>query len=366
MNERISQIVSRLRVLLEQAVRDRQNINFNLPFHPRHAEQLAAAGFGYPSWHAYLAAANAKVERCSGYYVSDIRMITARMIELDYSEPFAAQCAGLFVQAVSNGDGSTRADLADDLQGKRLRDRESDRPMYNLLMSENLTYDVMREESRLWTLLANFGIAHDGETEGNCNVSIDLPHDFPAHRHLGKTIDLKMTALYDLDQGADIEELFYGRNRQLGFLGNVRLTPSGLRGWSYPTIGMEMTPFVDHRNAYEIQGNYNAYDAPDIDKQEFDDGYTAGMSNILRVPHATIDWLAGWIMVANGANATGHMSTGQVDKALADALANAYLIDTLRPTDALHLAAQACRYYASPRTRPALEELIREHVDQLD
>ena len=97
------------------------------------------------------------------------------------------------------------------------------------------------------------------------------------------------------------------------------------------------------------------FDWPDIDEQEFEDGYAAGRASMPPQPQASFDWLAGWVMIANGANATGHMSIGQVDKALAEALANASALGSLSPVDVLHLAAQACRSCASTRTRRALE-----------
>jgi hypothetical protein len=288
------------------------------------------------------------------------------MTSLGYSDALAAKCAHLFVQAVSNGNGSTRADLAEDLQGERLRVNGSNRLAYNALMEENLKDDLLRDESLLWPVLAQHGIPHDGETEDNLEVSVDLPPDFPALRHLGNTLDVPVTAAYDLDQGEDQEALFYGNNRRLAFRGTLRLRPSGVRGWAYPTLRIDPAPFLDHRTEAEMQGNYQTYDWPAIDKDEFEDGYTAGRAGIDPVPYASFDWLAGWVMVANGANATGHMSTGQVDRALAEALANALTLDALRPADALRLAAQACRSCASTRTRRALEELIQEQTDQLD
>ncbi|NVD97728.1 hypothetical protein [Massilia sp. BJB1822] len=366
MNARISNILSRLTNLFEETIRLRGNPEDKTQFHSRHAEHLVAAGFGFPNWHGYLTAVTAKSERCCGYYLPDTRMIISRMSDLGYSGPIAARCPDLFAQAVTNGDGSTRAEFAEDLEGERLRVSGSQRLAYNSLMHQNLTHDVLDNEDRLWSVLARFGIEHDREAEDNLEISIDMPPDFPSLHHLGQTVDLPITAVYDLDQGSDQEALFHGDNRQLGFRGNLRLKPSGKRGWAYPTLKMNSEPFVDGRNAAEIQGNFQAYDWPDIDKQKFDDGYAAGRAGMTPAPQASFDWLAGWVMVANGANATGHMSTGLVDKALAEAMANASTLDTFSPKDVLELAAQACRSCASTRNRRSLEEIIQEQVDRLD
>ena len=65
-------------------------------------------------------------------------------------------------------------------------------------------------------------------------------------------------------------------------------------------------------------------------------------------------------MTANRMNGTGHMSTGQIDKAFYGALANARTLDVLSDQEAFHLASQSCRYLASNRVRRALEDLILE------
>jgi hypothetical protein len=359
MNTRIDQIVTRLGGLLEKLFTRQPQSSASLPFRPRHAEQLAAAGFGFSSMHDYRSATKAGSERCRGYYIPDSAMIELRMSELGYPPNVVRACVELFAQAVSNGDGSTRATLVDDLRGERLRVSDSDELANHSLLMETLKYDILSEESSLWPTLARFGIGYDGETEENVHVSINLAPDIPSLHHLGQIIEVRFDAIYDLDQGEDTEALFYKTNRQLGLRGNLRLKPSGKRGWAYPTIRMEETPFIDDRTPAEMQGEYAIHAAPNIDEQQFDDGADAGLADLQPASHASSDFLAGWIMTANGVNGRGHMSTGQIDKAFYGALANARTLDV---HDAHYLAAQACRYLVSSRARRALEELIQENA----
>lgn len=358
MNARIQEVVS----LTVEFLRELLRLNLGY-FHPRHAEHLVGAGFGYPNFHAYLTASKAGFERCSGYYIPDSAMIESRMIELGYPPEVARKCVDVFAQGVSNGGGFARADMIDDLQGERQFIQNSGELMNHAMMVQNLEYDIMREESSVWATLAKHGIPHDSETEDNLTCAIELSQDFPSFQHLNRTIDVPFVARYDLEQGADPEALFYKTNRRLEFRGNLRLQPSGKRGWAYPTIRLEDTPFVDHRTPEERLGEYAAYPTPDIDERQFDDGVAAGRHDTFPPSEASFDFLAGWIMTANGVNSTGHMSTGLIDRAFFGALANANALTGVGSSEAFHLASQACRYLASTRVRGALEELIQEHSE---
>jgi len=340
----------------------RQNPQYpsSISFEPRHAEHLAAAGFGFWNFHDYLEAEKAGGERCSGYYIPDSALIESRMTALGYPPEVARKCIWLFVQAVTNGDGSARADLVDDLRGEREYIQGSDELANHGMLVQYFKYDIMREESSLWATLATHGIAHDGETEDNLTCTIQLPRDFPSLHHLTQTINVPFLVRYDLEQGEDQEALFYNTNRRLEFCGNLRLKPSGKRGWAYPTIRLEESPSVDQRTPAERRGVYPVHQRPDIDEQEFDDGTDAGRADKLPSPQASFAFLAGWIMTANGVNGTGHMSTGQIEKAFFGALENASTLGVLSSREAFHLASEACRYLASNRIRRALEELIQE------
>ena len=360
MNARIHEVICRIAVGLKDVLRQSPQYPSSVDFQPRHAEQLAAAGFGFPNFHDYLAAAKAGSERCSGYYIPDSAMIKSRMADLGYPPEVIRKCIDIFAQAVSNGDGSALADLIDDLQGERQRIQGSDELANHGMLVQHFQWDITREESSLWATLARYGIAHDGETEDNLTCTIELSPDFPSHHHLMHSIDVPFVVRYDLEQGEDQEALFYNANRRLEFRGNLRLTPSGKRGWGYPTIRLGENPFVDHRTPEERQGEYPVHQGPDIDEQEFENGTDAGRADLLPSPQASFDFLAGWIMTANRVNSTGHMSTGQIEKAFYGALENARTLDVLGDHKAFHLASQACRYLASNRIRRALEQLIRE------
>lgn len=363
MNTRFTQVISRTANYLEELFKRSSHLPLPVVFQRRHAEHLAAAGFGFRNTHDYYAAAKAGSEHCSGYYIPDSAMIVSRMTELGYPPVLAEQCINLFVQAVCNSDGSVRADIFDDLHGDQMRVSGTNLSANHSLLTQHFKYDILREESRLWTTLVRHGIEHDRETEDNVRCSISLMPDFPSHAHLERTIDVPFVAFYDLDQGEDQEALFYQRNRQLGFRGSLRLSPSGKRGWAYPTMRLEETPFVDDRTQDEIEGNYPVHQDSGIDNQEFENGNAAGDANKQPPVHASFDFLAGWIMTAYDVNSTGHMSTGQIEKAFYGALANAEELGTFNKRGAHQLAAQACRHLASNRIRRALEALIQESAE---
>lgn len=360
MNTRIYEVISRIatyrKEVLSQNLQDPSSVDFQL----RHAEHLAAAGFGFPNFHDYLAAAKAGSERCSGYYIPDSAMIESRMADLGYPPEVVRKCIELFVRAVTNDDESARADLVDDLKGEREFLQGTDELANHCMLVQYFKWDIVREESSLWVTLAKHGITYDGETEDNLTFTIELSPDFPSHQHLNQTIEVPFVVRYDLEQGEDQEALFYNTNRQLVFRGTLRLKPSGKRGWGYPTIRLDETPFVDHRTPEERRGEYPVHQGPDIDEQEFDNGTDAGSADMLPSPQASFDFLAGWIMTANKVNSTGHMSTGQIEKAFYGALENTKTLGVLNSHEAFHLASQACRYLASNRIRRELEELIQE------
>ena len=360
MNARIHEVDSRIAEYLKEVHEQNLQHLSSVDFQPRHAEHLKAAGFGYPNSHDYLAAAKAGSERCSGYYIPDSAMIKSRMADLGYPAEVVRKCIGIFVQAVTNGDGSARADLIDDLQGEREFIQGTDELANHGMLVQYFKWDIMREESSLWATLAMHGIAHDGKTEDNVTCTIDLSPDFPSYHHLKQTIDVSFVVRYDLEQGEDQEALFNNANRRLEFRGNLRLKPSGKRGWGYPTVRLEETPVVDHRTPEERRGGYPVHQGPEIDEQEFDNGADAGRADMQPSPQASFDFLAGWIMTANKVNSTGHMSTGQIEKAFYGALENTKTLGVLSRHEAFHLASQACRYLASNRIRRALDELIQE------
>ena len=357
MNARIRQVISRIEAELEQVSSRHPQYSSSFDFQPRHAEHLAAAGFGFPNFHDYLAAEKAGSERCSGYYILDSAMIEARMADLGYPPEVVRKCAEIFARAVSNGDDFARADLVDDLNGERLRTDSGELLNHSMLL-QNIKWDLTREESSVWFTLARHGIAHDGETEDNLTCVIELSQDVPSRYHLDQTIDVPFVARYDLENGEDPEALFFNTNRRMEFRGNLRLTPSGKRGWGYPTVRLEQTPYLDQRTPQERRGEYPVHQGPEIDEQNFEMGVDAGRADRLPSPQAPFDFLAGWVMTANKLNGTGHMSTGQIEKAFFGALANAKTLDALSDHDASHLAARACRYLASNRVRRPLEELI--------
>ncbi|WP_261540353.1 hypothetical protein [Burkholderia multivorans] len=359
MNARIQDVISRIETYLKEVLRQNSRSPSSVDFQPRHAEHLAAAGFGFPNFHEYLAAAKTGSERCCGYYVPDSALVESRMAALGYPPEVVGKCAQIFAMAVSNGDGSARADLIDDLHGERQRTGSGELVNHSLLV-QHFQWDITRDESSVWVTLARHGIAHDGETEDNLTCLIDLPPDVPSHYHLGQTIDVPFVARYDLEQGEDQEALFFNTNRRLEFRGNLRLMPSGRRGWGYPTIRIEQTPILDHRTPAERRGEYPVHQGPEIDEQKFESGAAAGRADMLPPSQASFDFLAGWIMTANKANSTGHMSSGQIEKAFFGALANARTLDALSDQEAFYLASQACRYLASNRIRRALEDLILE------
>ncbi|MGW9065609.1 hypothetical protein ACWGPO_16085 [Achromobacter animicus] len=357
MNSRIRKAIFLATQDLKDVVRQSSRHSIPTDFQERHAEHLIAAGFGFPDFHSYLAALKANSERCAGYYIPDSARIRSRMTDLGYPPEVVRQCTQIFSRAVSE-DGSARADLIDDLHGERQYIHGSKELANQGLLRQHLEWDILREESRLWSVLAKYGLIHDRETEDNLTCWIEFQHDFPSFRDLEQAIDTPFVVSYDLERGEDQEALFYKTNRRLELRGNLRLNPSGKRGWAYPTIRLEDTPSIDQRTPEEKLGEYFSYDVPDIDDLDFNSGINVGRRNTTPPSHASFSFLAGWTMTANEVNSTGHMSTGLVDRAFYGALDNAR--EVTGDQQAIHLAAQACRYLASSRTRRALEAVIEE------
>lgn len=360
MNTRIEEATSRLKEILKEELGQNLPSPSSVNFQERHAEQLLAAGFGFPSHHDFLAAAKAGSERCIGYYIPDSAMIKSRMAGLGYPPEVVLKCVSFFSRAVSNGDGTVRADLIDVLHGERKFFRGSEEAPSHRLLLQYLDWDLRREESSVWAALEALGIAHDDSTDNNLTFNFYFLPDFPSPRYLVQTIDSSFDVCIDLDQGEDEEAVVKNTDRRLVLRGNIRLKPSGKRGWGHSTIRLLETPVVDNRTTEERRGEYPVYQRPDIDKQEFVNGTRAGRGDLLPSPQASFDFLAGWIMTANEVNSTGHMSIGQIDKAFYGALKNANTLRVLSRHEAFDLASEACRYSNGPRFRRALEELIRQ------
>lgn len=360
MNARFQRVITRAQNYLEEVVSQNPETPSSVIFKLRHAEHLAAAGFGYSNVHEYLEAEKAGIERVEGYYMPDFAKIRSRMTAFRYPRAIVDKCCEVFMRAVSNDpDNAADASMHDDLQDGQSHDAGS--PNHMRLM-ECLKYDVLRDKSVLWKTLAKFAIENNGETEENLKLSIELPPDFPSPRYFAKVVDAPFSVVFDLNQGEDPEALFYRTNRQLGLRGNLRLKSSGKRGWAYPTIRLDETPFVDHRTPAEQRGEYLIHQGPDIDEDDFERGTKTGRAGGQPPSQASRSFLAGWVLNADGTNGTGHMSSGQIDRAFHGAWANAMSLSMLDKRDALELAAEACRYLASNRIRRALEELIQENT----
>lgn len=284
------------------------------------------------------------------------------MAALRYPAAIVEKCCTVFQLAVIN-DADNAAYALDD----GLLDVTHDEGAANHdTLKDLLKQDVLREESALWRTLVKFGIDENGDTEENLTVTIDLPPDFPSQTHFGKDVDVPFSVVYDLDQGEDPEALFYRTNRQLGLRGNLRLQPSGKRGWAYPTLRLNETPFIDHRSPAEQRGEYPAHQGPGFDEDEFVRGTATGGAGAQPPAQASLAFLAGWVLDANGMNGSGHMTTGRIRKAFPGAWANAKTLDMLSKHQAFDLAANACRYRASNRIRRALEELIQENAAEIE
>ncbi len=363
MNARIKQVIFRIQDFLKTEISQNPNFSTLVKFEPRHAEHLAAAGFGYEDGYDYFEAAKAGIELCSGYYIPDSSMIRTRMLELGYPPALVDKCVGLFPPAASR-DNHVRINMVDDLHDQSMGSYGSERSSNRQALVQDLEADILDEESNLWVTLAKYGVALDKSTDDIRVTSIGLPSNFPSIHHLGQTINAPFEVIYDLQQGENPEALFRGCNRKLGFRGNLRLKPSGKRGWAFPTIRLQETPFIDDRSADEKMGEYFTYQAPNIAEKQFDAGVHAGQVGMHPPPNASFDFLAGWIMDANDKNGTGHMSTGRFREAFTGALENAAALGTVDRSDALDLAAKACRYLASSRVHPGLEELIQGFTEK--
>jgi hypothetical protein len=362
MNARFKNIVSRIQTRMSEL---NQSGRLHFDFKPRHAEHLAAAGFGYVDLHSYLVAVDKGIERCTGYYIPDTSMIRSRMPALGYPTEVLQELELTFVPAATSGDGATRADLYDDLRGPRELVGGANVFANYAMLTRCLEEDVMREDGRLWSVLESYGIAYDYETEDNTRCTIELPRDFPSLHDLQQTVDARLVVRYDLEQGEDEEALFFNTNRMLEWRGTARLKPSGKRGWSYPTIKLDPTPTIDDRTSQERLGEFASYEYPDFDQQLFDDGGSAASAGSQVLPGMEPAYLAGWILNAYGANGTGHMSTGQLHKAFYGALVNAEDLVFWSKRQQFELAADACRFLASRRVVRDLEELIEESRDEL-
>lgn len=263
------------------------------------------------------------------------------------------------MRAVSNDpDNAAYASMHDDIADVQSHDASS---VNRERLMECLEHDLLRDQSTLWKTLAKFDIENNGETEENLKLSIELPSDFPSARYFAKVVDAPFSVIYDLDQGEDPDALFYKTNRQLGLHGNLRLKPSGKRGWAYPTMLLDELPFVDHRTLAEQRGEYSFFEVPNIDEEDFERGTKTGRDGGQPPSQASRSFLAGWVLNAAGANGTGYMSSGQIDRAFHSAWGNAKTLSIIDKHDARELAADACRYLASNRIRRALEELIHEN-----
>lgn len=344
---------------LAAAMREDLEISSCANFKDRHAEPIAASGFGSPNVHTYLNSPKQYPEQCRGYYRPDIAGIKACAKALGYPENLGDKFIHLFRQAVTNSGDFARADLYDDVQIVSQRPSESDDMGDKGMMRQWLEEDLKSDRSKLWEVLAEYGVPNDGEADEHLACSIHLPRGFPGEDYLQREVDVPFTVSYDLDQGDVLDARFPGQQRQLAFRGNLRLKPSGQRGWAFPTTRLEDAPFIDDRTLAERRGNGQRFRVVELDEQQFNDGQDAGRDGNMPPGEASFSFLAGWIMDANGVNASGYMSTGQIEKAFYGALENA---KSLNIPDPLNLAAEACRYLASTRVRRALEEMISEEA----
>ncbi len=355
--QRFKLLVSHLRKLLS----DDPTISKLGQFSPRHAEILAAAGFGYRSEFDYLRAAKNKVEHCVGYYIPDSQMIAQRMVtDLQYPEQLLQVLVWLFERAGTNDPAiQCRMDYDDDLAGPRQRISGSN-DYANRERLKSAFIGALDEEDRplrrwFWKYI------RDDNPEDHFSYELKVPRDFPSSHHLGRTISFPLIVSYDLDLGADAEASFFKYNRQLAFSGSVRIVPSGRRGWRYPTVKLNQTPLRDQRTAAERQKEPYVQPGEDLDDDEFEAGREAAR-NSAPIPVAKIDslaWLAGYVMRLGDGLALGHMSTGQAFKAFHLALANAESLDIFDP---LRVAAEGCRHLASTRCSRQLEEAIADEI----
>lgn len=330
---------------------------------PRHAGILASAGFGYPNEHSYLNALKNDAERCVGFYIPDSKMIARCMIEqLGYPESSLDELVRIFVQASTNfEDVGFRADFLDDLQGPPVRiGRSRDRANHVDLMRwiEHAIDDEDRYvRKHFWKYVS------DKNPADYFDYDIQAPKEFPSLHHLGRTLKFPIIAVYDLDMRADEEASHYGINRQLAFRGSVLLKPSGRRGWRYPTCRLDDVPFRDERNEAERALEPFVFPGEAVNEDEFEAGRLAAWES-KPIPEErlnSLDWLAGYVMRGPNCNASGHMSTGLVDRAFSQAIAYA---EALGLFDPLRIAIAGCRQLVSTRSTRQLEAAIAEELDR--
>lgn len=355
--QRFKLLVSHLKELLSKHPTISKLNNFS----PRHAETLAAAGFGYSSEHDYLRAVRNNVEHCVGFYIPDSQMIARRMVnDLHYPQQLLQELIWLFERAGTNDPAiQCRMDYVDDLIGPRQRINGS-KDYANREMLKRAFINALDDEDRpmrrwFWRYV------RDDNPEDHFSYELNVPQDFPNSYHLGRTINFPLKVSYDLDLGADTEASFFNYNRQLAFNGNLRITPSGRRGWRYPTFKLNEAPVRDQRSDAELRKEPYVQPGEDLDDDEFEAGRDAARHKA-PIPSEKIDslaWLAGYVMRWKDGMAGGHMSTGRAFDAFHKALANAESLDLFDP---LLIAAEGCRHLASTRCSRQLEEAIADEI----
>lgn len=349
---------------LTKLLRDDPTISKLENFSPRHAETLAAAGFGYRSQFDYLRAAKNHVEHCVGYYIPDSQTIAQRMVnDLQYPEQLLPVLVRLFERAGTNDPAiQCRMDYDDDLVGPRkLISGTKDHANRERLKSafiDALDNDEHRPLRRwFWEYI------RDDNPEDHFTYELNVPRDFPSSYHLGRTISFPLTVSYDLDLGADQEASFFKYNRQLAFSGSARIVPSGLRGWRYPTFKLNETPTYDQRTDAERDKKPYVQPGEDLDDDEFEAGRAAGRmcAEIPVEKNGSLAWMAGYVLNWKDGLAWGHMSTGQSHKAFHLALDTAESLDLLE-LEPLRVAAEGCRHLASTRCSRQLEDAIADEI----
>ncbi|UVM05085.1 hypothetical protein [Pseudomonas laurylsulfatiphila] len=329
----------------------------------RHAGVLASAGFGYSTEFDFRIELDTGYEQCSGYYIPDRQMIAQRLIQdLGYPESSLDGLVRIFELASTNfSDVGFRADFYDDLRGPRhlfVGSRERVNPaIFKRLITESIDDEDRPTRKRFWQFV------RDDNPADYFDYAFKVPQDFPSSYHLQRTIRFSVVAAYDLDMGGDQEASFFGTNRQVAFRGSVRLRPSGRRGWHFPTCRLEDVPFRDERNEAELAGEPYAFPGEGLDDAAFEAGRMASWEKdpIPADKVHSLDWLAGYVMRGENCNASGHMSTGLVDRALVQAIDYA---ESLQLFDPLRIAIEGCRHLASTRNTRQLEEAIAEELDR--
>lgn len=325
----------------------------------RHAGILASAGFGYPDEHSFHVALKKDVERCSGFYIPDSQMIARCMIEKHgYPQDALNELVRIFELASVNFlDVGFFADFYDDLQGPPVRIGSSRKRANHVDLMTRIEHALDDEDryirKHFWNYVSNENPAD------YFDYRIQAPKDFPSFHHLGRTLRFPLTVNYDLDMKADEEASHYGFNRQLAFRGSVLLKPSGRRGWRFPTCRLDDLPFRDERTEAERALEPFVFPGEPVDEDELEAGRWAAWEKqpIPEGKRDSLDWLAGYVMRGPDCNASGHMSTGQVDKAISQAIAYAEALDLFDP---IRIAVAGCRQLVSTRSTRQLEAAIAE------